>query len=165
LKLALDMRAEVTVTMFGSLEVAVAGRRRVRASVQYVALIIAVAVPALIATTLHAEQRKGRGAAVLTVSVTAYCVEGQTDAGTQTRPGTAAADPRVLPIGTVVGVDGLRGGYNGRYTVLDTGRAVKGNELDIFIRDCKAAKAFGKQRARVRVVQAAGQPKPESPDG
>src|SRR5687767_10046677 len=108
---------------------------------------------ASIATTLDvAAQGKRQSPPVLKVSVTAYCVKGKTDAGTQTRPGIVAADPGVLPLGTVVRINGLRGGYNGTYTVTDTGRAVKGNDVDIFVPDCAAAKRFGRQTGRVRVL-------------
>jgi 3D (Asp-Asp-Asp) domain-containing protein len=107
----------------------------------------------IIATTLDvAAQGKRQAPSVLKVSVTAYCVKGQTDSGTQTRRGIVAADPSVLPLGTVVRIDGLRGGYNGTYTVADTGRAIKGNDVDIFVPDCDAAKRFGRQTGRVRVV-------------
>src|SRR5262245_10702569 len=93
--------------------------------------------------------------ATFQVSVTAYCVEGKTDSGRQTRPGLVAADPRVLPLGTVVTVRGLRRPHNGTYTVADTGRAIKGRELDIFMADCRAARKFGRQPATVRVVRRA----------
>jgi 3D (Asp-Asp-Asp) domain-containing protein len=87
----------------------------------------------------------------MTVSATAYCIEGTTKSGMQTRVGIVAADPAVLPIGTVISVDGLTGRHNRTYTVADTGRAVKGREIDIFMDDCAAAKRFGRQRARVRI--------------
>jgi 3D (Asp-Asp-Asp) domain-containing protein len=114
---------------------------------------LTMAMCASLATTVDvAAQRRRQSQPVLKVSVTAYCVKGQTDAGTPTRPGIVAADPRVLPLGTVVRIDGLRGGYNGTYTVTDTGRAVKGNDVDIFVPNCDAAKRFGRQTGRVRVL-------------
>lgn len=86
------------------------------------------------------------------VSVTAYCIEGETKSGVQTRRGIVAADPNVLPIGTIVRVEGLKS-HNGRYIVQDTGRAIMGRELDIFMPDCSAAKRFGRQEARARIVR------------
>ena len=86
------------------------------------------------------------------VSVTAYCIEGETKSGVQTRRGIVAADPSVLPIGTIVRVDGLKS-HNGRYIVQDTGRAIKGRELDIFMPDCGVAKRFGRQEARARIIR------------
>ena len=38
------------------------------------------------------------------------------------------------------------------FTVADTGAAVKGNEIDIFIRDCARAKVFGRRQVNVRVL-------------
>ncbi len=87
----------------------------------------------------------------LTVWATAYCIDGTTKSGARTRPGVIAADPDVLPLGTVVRIeDGAR---RGTYTVLDTGPAVNGREIDIFIPDCRAAKAFGRQKLRLRVLR------------
>jgi hypothetical protein len=67
----------------------------------------------------------------------------------------------VLPLGSVEQLDGLTGEYDGTYTVQDTGRTVKGHEIDIFIPDCDRAKQFGRQDARVRVVRRA--PKGSAP--
>jgi len=115
-------------------------------------------------TAVNAETvQRRRAARVFKVSVTAYCVEGKTDAGTNTRPGIVAADPNVLPLGSVVQLDGLTGGYDDTYTVQDTGRTVKGHEIDIFIPDCDRAKQFGRQEARVRVVRRGSVPKKTAP--
>jgi rare lipoprotein A len=112
---------------------------------------IVILFATLIATdSIAAQPRRDK---VLQVTVTAFCVKGTTDSGKQTRRGMVAADPNVLPIGTVVRVSGLRGRYNGTYTVADTGRAVKGNDLDIFVPDCAAAKKFGKQVGRATIVK------------
>ena len=92
------------------------------------------------------------------VSATAYCDTGLTKSGTHTRRGIVAADPRVLPLGTVVRVDGLAPRHNGVYTVTDTGRDIKGREIDIFIPNCTTAVRFGRQTARVRVLRRATLP-------
>ena len=83
------------------------------------------------------------------MAVTAYCVSGITKSGVRTRPGIAAADPGVLPLGSVIRVEGLQGPYDGTYTVADTGGAVKGHIIDIYMKDCAAARRFGRQRAQV----------------
>jgi 3D (Asp-Asp-Asp) domain-containing protein len=62
-----------------------------------------------------------------------------------------AADPRVLPFGTVIRVQ-QSGGYDGTYTVLDTGSKVEGRRLDLFVRDCHAAERFGRRTVRVSLV-------------
>jgi 3D (Asp-Asp-Asp) domain-containing protein len=89
------------------------------------------------------------------MEATAYCISGETRSGTQTRPGIVAADPRVLPLGSVIRVQGLSR-YDGTYEVTDTGRAVKGRHIDIFIPNCTTAKRFGRQTARVRILNIPG---------
>ena len=86
-----------------------------------------------------------------TFSATAYSVTGTTAIGMQTRPGIVAADPAVLPLGTRIRVSGA-GRYSGVYTVADTGRAIRGREIDIFIPDLVAAKRFGRRRVTVEVL-------------
>jgi 3D (Asp-Asp-Asp) domain-containing protein len=89
----------------------------------------------------------------LKVEATAYCIEGETASGEQTRRGIVAADPRVIPLGSRIRVDGLGRRHSRTYDVEDTGRLVKGREIDIFMADCDAAKEFGRQPARVRVLK------------
>lgn len=110
---------------------------------------VLVSIACMFAAATSAQPQRGDR---IKVSVTAYCIEGETKSGVQTRRGIVAADPDVLPIGTVVRVDGLKS-HNGRYIVQDTGRAIKGRELDIFMPDCNAAKRFGRQEGRARVIR------------
>ncbi|MFN2448084.1 MAG: 3D domain-containing protein [Vicinamibacterales bacterium] len=115
--------------------------------------VFAVIAVAITPAAVNAQTPQRGKAAVLKVSVTAYCVEGKTDGSTNTRRGIVAADPSVLPLGSIVQLEGLTGGHDGTYTVEDTGRTVKGQEIDIFIPDCDSAKQFGRQHARARVVR------------
>jgi 3D (Asp-Asp-Asp) domain-containing protein len=87
------------------------------------------------------------------MTATAYCDGGETRSGTLAKSGTVAADPRVLPLGTTISVAGLRSHRPQTFTVTDTGAAVKGREIDIFIRDCARARTFGRRRVQVRVLQ------------
>lgn len=81
---------------------------------------------------------------------TAYSLKGRTASGEYVRPGVIAADPRVLPIGTVVH---LRAGrYTGTYTVLDTGARIKGRLIDIYVPNYKDARAFGRQQVKIKVL-------------
>jgi 3D (Asp-Asp-Asp) domain-containing protein len=98
------------------------------------------------------------------MSATAYCVDGITDSGARTGPGTVAADPRRIPLRSAIRVRGLRGARDGNYTVLDTGRAIKGNEIDVFIPNCAAAKHFGRQAVLVRIVRLGEAPGAKSQD-
>jgi len=83
---------------------------------------------------------------------TAHSVEGETASGTRSRPGTAAADPSVIPLGSRIRVQGA-GKYSGEYSVEDTGRAIKGREIDLYMKSNAEAKAFGKQRVKVTVLE------------
>jgi 3D (Asp-Asp-Asp) domain-containing protein len=83
---------------------------------------------------------------------TAYTVEGQTASGAQTRAGIVGADPNVLPIGSRIRVSGA-GRYDGEYTVKDTGREIKGREIDIYIANDAEAKRFGRKNVTVEVLE------------
>lgn len=91
---------------------------------------------------------------------TAYCHPGKTQSGTKARTGIVAADPRVLPVGSVVRI--VDGPASGVYTVMDTGAQVKGRKVDVFIPDCGRAEKFGEQRVRIRVIRLGWNPKATS---
>jgi 3D (Asp-Asp-Asp) domain-containing protein len=82
---------------------------------------------------------------------TAYSIEGKTASGSHVREGICAADPAVLPLGSRIRVHEA-GAYSGEYLVSDTGRTIKGREIDIYIADDAAAKRFGRQTVRVEVL-------------
>jgi 3D (Asp-Asp-Asp) domain-containing protein len=65
----------------------------------------------------------------------------------------AAADPKVLPVGSTVRIDGQGRAYDGVYTVTDTGAAVKGRTIDLYIDDCAEAKRFGRRTMSVAVIR------------
>jgi 3D (Asp-Asp-Asp) domain-containing protein len=112
-------------------------------------IIIAIfAMPAVSA----AERQIGSKRTVRMVA-TAYCIDGETASGALARKGIVAADPDVLPLGTRIRVDGLGRKLSRTYRVEDTGRLIKGREIDIFMDSCAAAKAFGRRPARVRIIR------------
>ncbi len=113
--------------------------------------MLALAISTTVACGLDASAQRTSRSRTLQVQVTAYCDQGETASGVQTRRGIVAADPGVLPLGSRIRVEGLAA-HNGTYDVEDTGRAVKGRIIDIFMRDCAAAKRFGRQTARVQVL-------------
>jgi 3D (Asp-Asp-Asp) domain-containing protein len=86
-------------------------------------------------------------------SVTAYCTGTVTQSGARVKAGMAAADPRVLPVGSTVRVDGQGRAYDGIYTVTDTGREIKGRELDLYLDDCAEAEQFGRRTMRVALIR------------
>jgi 3D (Asp-Asp-Asp) domain-containing protein len=89
---------------------------------------------------------------VLRMFATAHSEEGETAAGTRSRVGTVAADPKILPIGSRIRVTGA-GRYSGVYSVEDTGAAIKGREIDIYMRTGAEAKKFGRQPVKVTVLK------------
>jgi 3D (Asp-Asp-Asp) domain-containing protein len=88
---------------------------------------------------------------------TAYSRKGHTESGAKARRGVVAADPRVLPKGSIVEVKGA-GRYSGRYKVADTGATVKGHKLDIYVPNPKNAKQFGRKKVQVKVVKRGEEP-------
>ena len=62
---------------------------------------------------------------------------------------TIAADPDVLPIGTVIQIEGL----DGTYVVEDTGSAVKGKHIDIYTPKLADAREWGVQYRRIIILE------------
>ena len=82
---------------------------------------------------------------------TAYSLRGRTASGIETRLGIVAADPSVLPLGSIVEIKA--GDYSGVYTVHDTGSAVKGNLVDLWVRSSKEARQFGRRSIKLHVLR------------
>ena len=82
---------------------------------------------------------------------TADSVSGITTKGTVTHRGVVAADPSILPLGSVIHVTGA-GPYSGIYLVTDTGAKIVGRHIDIYMPSRLEAKQFGRKRVVVRVV-------------
>lgn len=80
-------------------------------------------------------------------SATAYCLKGRTASGAGVKRGIVAADPRILPLGTRINLNA--GQYSGSYMVADTGGAIKGRKLDIWVANCSEAKRFGRRNVSV----------------
>jgi 3D (Asp-Asp-Asp) domain-containing protein len=89
----------------------------------------------------------------VTFQATAYCKGHTTASGVAVRAGIAAGDPRILPIGSVIRVDGVASPYQGIYTVLDTGPAVQGRIIDLYMWSCHEALAFGRKHVNVTVLR------------
>jgi 3D (Asp-Asp-Asp) domain-containing protein len=83
---------------------------------------------------------------------TAYCVTGITKSGAKVAPGHVAADPKVIPLGSMIYVDSpLMGG--GIYQVLDTGELIKGKIIDIFMPSYEDCVEFGRRGVKVQVLR------------
>ena len=86
---------------------------------------------------------------------TAYCRGEITAAGVAVRAGMAAADPKVLPLGSTIQLAFERGAerYEGIYTVVDTGPEIQGREVDLYMWNCDEAVQFGRQKVVVTVLR------------
>lgn len=86
-----------------------------------------------------------------TFSATAYAIHGRTASGQRTRRGVIAADRRVLPLGTRVRIDTATG-HAGEYIVADTGGAIKGRKIDIWVPSTSEAFRFGRRNIKLTVL-------------
>jgi 3D (Asp-Asp-Asp) domain-containing protein len=100
----------------------------------------------------------------LRFTATAYCRGTTTASGVNVRNGIAAADPDLLPVGSVIQVDRLGDRYNGVYTIMDTGPSVQGRHIDIYMWNCDEARyEFGKRAAGLTVLRLGWNPRASSP--
>jgi 3D (Asp-Asp-Asp) domain-containing protein len=83
-------------------------------------------------------------------TATAYCLKGRTAMGHGVRRGIIAADPRVLRLGSKVSLNA--GAYSGQYFVSDTGGAVRGKRIDIWVPSCSEARRFGRRTVSISLL-------------
>lgn len=121
---------------------------------------IIIGPPALEASILPPAPAPG---ARLGFTATAYCKGTTTASGVNVRTGIAAADPDLLPVGSVVQVDRLGDRYNGIYTIMDTGPAVQGRHIDIYMWNCNEALALGRRDAALTVLRLGWNPRATTP--
>ncbi|HWQ41979.1 MAG TPA: ubiquitin-like domain-containing protein [Desulfosporosinus sp.] len=83
----------------------------------------------------------------LVMKATAYCIPGgKTKTGASVRWGIVAVDPRVISLGENVFVEGY-----GNASALDTGGAIKGNRIDLYMNSEAAARSWGVRNVMVYV--------------
>ena len=99
----------------------------------------------------------------LRFTATAYCKGTTTASGVNVRTGIAAADPELLPVGSVVQVSKLGERYNGIYTIMDTGPAVQGRHIDIYMWSCNEALSLGRRDIGINVLRLGWNPKASTP--
>jgi 3D (Asp-Asp-Asp) domain-containing protein len=85
---------------------------------------------------------------------TAYSLPGRTASGMRVAKGIIAADPRVLPLGTRVRLDA--GPYSGEYVVADTGSAVRGRKIDVWVPTYREACRFGRRTIKLSILSYGG---------
>jgi 3D (Asp-Asp-Asp) domain-containing protein len=99
----------------------------------------------------------------LAFSATAYCKGMVTTAGVAVQTGIAAADPELLPVGSIIQIDELPPKFNGIYTVLDTGPSIQGRIVDVYMWSCYEALEFGRRPIRLTVMRLGWNPRATSP--
>ena len=73
---------------------------------------------------------------------------GQTASGMKPAEGIVAVDPSVIPLGTELYVEGYGDAIAG-----DTGGAIKGNRIDLFMESRGQALEYGSQKIKVRIKE------------
>jgi 3D (Asp-Asp-Asp) domain-containing protein len=139
--------------------------KTIRLNAAFAGIVLLAAVLALVAFTAPIRSSAGATAsavakqgptapgAIFNVEATAYCVDGTTKSGIEVRRGIAAADPELIPLGSVIEVSDVGDGHDGVYMVLDTGAKVKGKIIDIYVEECDEAVEFGRRDATVRIIR------------
>jgi len=95
----------------------------------------------------------GKEMYVSATAYTAYCngCSGVTATGINLRANpnlkVIAVDPRVIPLGTKVWVEGY-----GYAVAGDTGGAIKGNRIDVFVASKEEAYRFGRRQVKIRIL-------------
>jgi len=112
-----------------------------------------------VATEAMIREREARAAAAafpvkqrLELSSTMYCLKGSMRTGVRTRDGMAAGDPRVLPLGSVVRVTRPNGDLIGIFVIMDTGGAIRGNDIDLYVDSCREAERWGRHPVVAEVL-------------
>jgi 3D (Asp-Asp-Asp) domain-containing protein len=99
----------------------------------------------------------------LQFKATAYCKGQTTASGVAVRSGVAAADPDLLPVGSVIQASFEAHQFDGVYTIMDTGPAVQGREIDVYMWSCFEALRFGRQDVHIVVLRLGWDPKDSTP--
>ena len=87
------------------------------------------------------------GSSLGSFTVTCYAIHGRTATGEPTHSGGVAVDPRVIPYGTRIEIEGV-----GVRVANDTGPRLRGNRLDVWAPSRSACMSFGRQVLDVRLA-------------
>jgi uncharacterized protein YabE (DUF348 family) len=79
---------------------------------------------------------------------------GITRSGTKVRPGVVAVDPKVIPLGTKLYVKSLDSTPDyGFASAEDTGGAIKGNKIDLYMESPEDVRKYGKRKVLVYILE------------
>lgn len=131
-------------------ELIVSGDER---AVEVAKAVVPVSTPQTVVSTPPPSASEGEELLVTATAYTAYCegCSGTTAYGIDLRANpnrkVIAVDPRVIPLGTKVWVEGY-----GEAIAGDTGGAIKGNKIDVFIPSYDRAMQWGVKKVKMRVL-------------
>lgn len=91
------------------------------------------------------------GRKTVTMTATAYAAESfrhsKTATGTRAVRGVVAVDPRVIPLGTKLYIEGY-----GYAVAADTGGAIKGNRIDLVMNTVRECRNWGRRKVKVHIL-------------
>ena len=112
---------------------------------------------------LRASGSKPEAGSQLRFTATFYCKGTTTASGAGVKNGMAAADPDLLPIGSVIRINSLGEKYDGIYTVMDTGPKVQGRHVDVYLWSCNEALQMGRRKMQLTVLRLGWNPQNSVP--
>jgi len=110
---------------------------------------IPVLAPVIVPEVLQEHQEPEPEPETITFEATAYTWTGyRTATGTWPSRGTVAVDPRVIPLGTELHIEGY-----GAAVAADTGGAIQGQRVDLYMDTEHECLQWGRRQVEVRVVE------------
>lgn len=129
------------------------GQETVKETVNKVVLVGTKKKPTVVTSSTPTSYK-----AVYTMTATAYTYgnDGGNMTATGIRPyrGIVAVDPNVIPLGTKLYIETSDGSYvYGTAVAADTGGAIKGNKIDVFLETYGECRNFGRRTVNVYVLE------------
>jgi 3D (Asp-Asp-Asp) domain-containing protein len=113
-----------------------------------------------LADDFRAQVRPG---ATLLFRARAGCLDARTSSGAATRRGMIAADVSLLPIGSVVQVEGAGRTVDGIYSVMDGKAGLQGPLIELHLDRCDEAEKFGERAVQVKILRLGWPPGQSAP--
>jgi 3D (Asp-Asp-Asp) domain-containing protein len=108
---------------------------------------IPVLAPVIVPEVLQEHQEPEPEPETITFEATAYTWTGnRTTSGTWPSRGTVAVDPRVIPLGTELHIEGY-----GSAVALDTGGAIQGQKIDLYMDSEHECLQWGRRKVEVQI--------------
>lgn len=144
-----ELHREILVTYRDGVEVSreVVGEKVVQPPVDR---IVEKGTAKVVTTSRGGERVRYRS--VQTFTATAYTHTGnKTSTGIWPKRGIISVDPKVIPLHSTVYIEFPKGWehLNGYYKAMDTGGAIKGNKIDLFLETESLCRQFGRRQVKV----------------